>query len=309
MADETAVTRLAAAQNGLITRAQLRALGFSPGMMQHRFRIGRWTPLGRSVIAIGPAPQDLMGRSRAASLAVPEGVLSHTTAALLHHLPGMFLSSATERRLLALPVDISSTASRGRTRPGDMIVHRRSTKPRSLYLHGMRVTTVPQTVLDLATVLDEAHLDRVIDMTLAQNRCSLEALGRLLDLGPSQGVTGRATLRSIVGSRHRPGGSASALERLFWESIKPSGLPLPDRQVPMPWGATVDLLWAVHRLIGELDSRSWHERRRDREHDARRDAEALSQGYATFRMTWEMVTDEPDITLQRLAQALAQRRP
>ena len=36
---------------------------------------------------------------------------------------------------------------------------RRATKPRSLYLHGMRVTTVTQTLVDLAAVLDGAQLD------------------------------------------------------------------------------------------------------------------------------------------------------
>ena len=82
---------------------------------------------------------------------------------------------------------------------------------------------------------------------------------------------------------------------------------LPERQVPMPWGATVDLLWVAERLIGELDSRSWHERQRDRENDARRDAAALSHGYATFRMTWEMVADELDVTLRKLTQAIVQR--
>ena len=98
------------------------------------------------------------------------------------------------------------------------------------------------------------------------------------------------------------------LERRFWEGITPTGIVLPNRQVLMPWGATVDLFWAQHKLIGELDSRSWHERLRDRENDARRDAEAMSQGYATFRMTWEMVADELEATLVRLAQALEQRR-
>ena len=99
----------------------------------------------------------------------------------------------------------------------------------------------------------------------------------------------------------------SVMERLFWEGVRQSGLILPDRQVPMPWGATVDLLWTPGMLIGELDSRSWHERRCDRERDVRRDAEALSRGYVTFRMTWDMVAAELDRTLHLLAAALAQR--
>ncbi len=263
MADESKITRLAAAQNGLATREQLRSLGLSSSMLRNRFESGRWTPLGRTVVALGPPPEDLVGRAMATSLAVPHGVLSHRTAGLLHQLPGLGITRPEARRLLQLPTEVSTTQP-GRARAGEVIVHRRTTKPRSLFLHGMRVTTVPQTLVDLAAVLEEALLDRVIDMTVAQNKCPLEALEHLLNVTPAQGVPGRAALRRIVTARHKPGGSMSVLERLFWEGIRPSSLELPERQVLMPWGATVDLLWAAWRLIGELDSRSWHERLRDR---------------------------------------------
>lgn len=308
MADESKVTGLAAAQNGLATREQLRGIGLSNAMLRRRFESGRWTAVGRSVVSLGPLPTDIVGRSRAASLAVPKGVLSHTTAGLLHGLPGLSITRSEEQRLLRGPIEVSTTR-RSRVRPGDLMVHERTAKPRSLFVHGMRVTTVPQTLVDLAAVLDDALLDRVIDMTLAQNKCPLEALEALLDLTPAQGVPGRGALKRIVTARHKPGGSMSVMERLFWEGIRPSGLELPDRQVLMPWGATVDLFWGTYKLIGELDSRSWHERLRDRERDAHRDAEAMSKGYATFRMTWEMVDTEMDATLRLLAQTLAHRRP
>ena len=35
MADESEVTRLAGEQHGLVTRDQLRGLGFSPGMLRY----------------------------------------------------------------------------------------------------------------------------------------------------------------------------------------------------------------------------------------------------------------------------------
>ncbi len=307
MFDETAAAELAAQQHGLVTRSQLNDFGFTRGMLNRRFESGRWTPVGRTVVALGPIRQDLPARAMAAVLAVPHSVASHHTAGLLHQLPGLGITRPDERRLLQRPVDISTTGGSSSLRPGEVTVHRRTSRPRSLYLHGMRVTTIPQTLVDLAAVLDEAQLDRVLDMTLAQNRGALEALQALLASAPSQGVAGRAALQAIMAARHRPGGSASALERLFWEGINSSDVVLPARQVPMPWGATVDLLWAAQKLIGELDSRSWHERLRDRENDARRDAAALSHGYATLRMTWEMVADELDATLIRLAEALEQR--
>ena len=306
MFDETAVSELAAKQHGLVTRVQLSDFGFTRGMLNRRCQSGRWTPIGRTVVAIGPPPTQLPARTMAALLAVPNSVASHRTAGLLHDLPGLSLTRSEHRRLQLGPVEVSTTG-RSSAQPGEVLIHERSSKPRSLHILGLRVTTVPQTLIDLAAVLVTSHLDRVVDMSLAQNRCSLEALERLLGATPSQGVTGRTVLGSIIAARHRIGGSTSVLERRFWEGITPTGMVLPDRQVLMPWGATVDLFWAQHKLIGELDSRSWHERFRDRENDARRDAEAMSQGYATFRMTWEMVTDELEATLVTLAQALEQR--
>ena len=307
MYDETEAVRLAAQQHGLATRAQLLELGFTRGMLNQRFRSGRWTPIGRSVVALGPTPQRLPGRTMAVLLAVPQAVASHRTAALLHDLPGLAITRTDARKRAADPVEVS-TIARSSVRAGEVIVHERTTRPRSLFLHGLRVTTVPQTLADLGGVVDQHLLDRVVDMTLAQNHCSLEALERHLAETPGQGVPGRAALRRIVTARHRPGGSMSAMERRFWERIHHAGVELPARQVPMPWGATVDLLWAARRLIGELDGRSWHERLRDRERDARRDAEALSRGYATFRMTWDMITDDFDRTLVLLQEALAARR-
>ncbi|MBK7322811.1 MAG: DUF559 domain-containing protein [Candidatus Microthrix sp.] len=306
MFDEAAAAALAAQQHGLATRTQLLELGFTRGMLNQRFRSGRWTPLGRSVVSFGPAPRELRARTMAALLAVPNSVASHRTAGLLHELPGLYISRPEQRRLLRGPVELSTTG-RSRVRPFDLLIHERTTMPRSLYLHGIRVTTVPQTLIDLGAALDPRLLDRVIDMTVAANRCPLEALERLLDESPGQGVAGRAAVHRIVTSRHLPGGSMSVMERLFWERIRPSGLAIPERQVQMPWGATVDLFWVAWRLIGELDSRSWHERQRDRERDARRDAEALSRGFATFRMTWEMITDEVERTISLLASTMERR--
>ncbi len=48
------------------------------------------------------------------------------------------------------------------------------------------------------------------------------------------------------------------------------------------------------RLAVEADGRTWHGRRRDEEKDRRRDAELAAQGIHVMRLTYDMLTEEPD---------------
>ena len=171
----------------------------------------------------------------------------------------------------------------------------------------MAITTVPQTLFDLAAVLPVEELDRVVDLSLAQRRVPLSALERVVDELSGRGVRGTPALRHLLRSRRNEGGSESELERLFLEGWTACG-GLPARQqVTMPWNVRVDHLWDDEMVIGENDSRSWHTRERDFESDRLRDAEAASFGYLTVRITWGQVKYDLEATLVRLAKILRVR--
>lgn len=72
---------LAAAQCGVLTRAQLRARGWSSGRIDHELRVGRWTAVAPRVIVLQNAP---LTRSQTAWLGVlhagPCSALTHVTA-------------------------------------------------------------------------------------------------------------------------------------------------------------------------------------------------------------------------------------
>ena len=79
---DVAVAELAERQFGVVSLAQLRALGLGARGVRHRVRAGRLRRLHRGVYAVGHGVLRPEGRRMAAVLACGEGaVLSHTSAA------------------------------------------------------------------------------------------------------------------------------------------------------------------------------------------------------------------------------------
>lgn len=299
MLNEAVLRRLAAKQHGVASRTQLLQVGLTPRMVRHRIASGRWVALGRNVVALGPVPTDTLGRAHAGSLAVPGATVSHRTAGHLHDLPGLRISAGG-------PVDVSTTDLNA-AGPAGVRLFRRRRRVRSQYLDGVTVTTVPQTLFDLAAVLPAGELDRVVDLSFAQRRLPLAALEQMVDDQAGRGIRGTPALRRILSERRTGGGSESELERLFLEGWANSG-GLPARQqVRMPWGVRVDHLWDDEMVICENDSRSWHTRDRDFASDRMRDAQAASFGYLTVRITWAEVKHELESTVAMLTRILRTR--
>ncbi len=299
MLDEATLRELAATQHGVASRVQLQQAGLTPRAIRHRIGTGRWVSIGRNVVALGPVPTDIWGRAQAGVLAVPSATVSHRTAGALHGLPG--LSPATRA-----PIDLSTTVLSA-VGPADVRLFRRTHRPRFQHLGGMAITTVPQTLFDLAAVLPVEELDRVVDLSLAQRRLPLSVLELSVEELSGRGVRGTPALRHLLASRRSEGGSESELERLFLEGWTAAGGVPGRQQVQMPWHARVDHLWDDEMVIGENDSRSWHTRERDFDSDRRRDAEAASFGYLTVRITWGQVKYDLEATLVRLAKILRVR--
>jgi predicted transcriptional regulator of viral defense system len=156
------VARLAGRQHGVVTRAQLLALGLSTS------KIGRWLASGRlialhaGVYALGHAALSQRGRWYAATVACgPRAVLSHGSAAALWELRG------SQPRLFHVTIP----GSGGCDAPSGVRLHRyRSLDP----AHDVTVrdaipaTTVERTVFDLTLALPPRKVRRVF----AQARCA-----------------------------------------------------------------------------------------------------------------------------------------
>src|SRR5687767_232072 len=146
------IARIAARQHGRVSWQQLVDHGVDRHAIQRRLEDGSLYRVHRGVYAVGHPGRSLHADYIAATLACgPGAVVSHRAAAHLLRL----LRGAPPRPEVTVP----STA--GRTRAG-IVVHRVHALPArdTMKLHGIPITTVPRTLLDLAPQLAPELLTR-----------------------------------------------------------------------------------------------------------------------------------------------------
>jgi very-short-patch-repair endonuclease len=134
---ERGLAALARRQDGAVTRAQLRDLGFAPQEVRTRLGHGRLTPVYRGVYSVGPLAD--RGRIRAATLAGGRySAASFSTA------------TALIRLIPTLPAVLHVSLTRGdrRSRPG-LQIHRGLEPSDVTHIAGIPVTTPLRTLEDL----------------------------------------------------------------------------------------------------------------------------------------------------------------
>ena len=151
MAKERALAALARRQDGAMTRAQLRTLGFGPQEIKTRLAHERLERVYRSVYALGPLSD--RGRIRAATLATaPYSAASFSTATALMNLTP----------ILPAVLHVSLTRGDRRSRP-NLIVHHGLEPADVTHVNGIPVTTPLRTLEDLGWP------DRLVREALARN--------------------------------------------------------------------------------------------------------------------------------------------
>ena len=185
------IARVAGRQKSLITASQLRALGLGGDTVRARIRKGRLHRVFRGVYALSPS-LPLFARELAATLACGDGALaSHRTAGAVYAI----LPQAQE-----LHVTVPSRS--GKRREG-ITIHRPTTAPRPTTRHGVPVTTLDQTLLDLAATGDHDTLEHALDEARARG---LTTNRRLLSLTAQSATRPGATnlRRALHGSTRGP---------------------------------------------------------------------------------------------------------
>jgi very-short-patch-repair endonuclease len=263
-ADRT-IARLASRQDGIVTRRQLLDAGVTRDEIKHRLGSTQLIAIHWGVYAAGYAAISNRARVRAGLLAAgPTGAGSRSSATYLYDLTPT----------LPDQVEITITSGHRRQRPG-LVVHRAQTLE-TTYRHGLRVTTVLQTLEDLRWD------DTLVREALARQLIRPEQLP-----GPVEDVPTR-----------------SALENRMRRLCRAAGLPLPVPQFPIG-RYVIDFAWPEHRVLVETDDWGTHGRRAAFEDDRARDADLVSQGWVILRFTWRQLTETPHLVTARLAAALA----
>ena len=174
---------------------------------------------------------------------------------------------------------------------------------------GLPVTNPARTIVDLAAVVAEGHLERVLDNGLASGVIEFDALDLTFGELGRRGKPGTARLRALIDSR---GGDFvapdSELERRLLCVIDNAALPPPVRQFRAPWlrriNGRVDLAYPDDKLLIEGDSRRWHLLADAFETDRLRDNAAQLAGWRVLRFTWVEIVDNPERVAATIRRAL-----
>ncbi len=285
-------------QHGVVSKRQLRSLGFSDDTVDARVAKGVLVRVGWGVFAAGHAGLSERGRWMAAVLTCGDGaVLSHRSAAALW---GLWKASAL--------IDVTVPRSSGRASRGKLIVHRSRCLPYSdvTRRHGIPVTKPPRTLLDLAEVVDRRRLERALDDADRLGLCTESQLRAAVERHP--GRVGAARLAEVLDA-HDLGSTATAneFEELFLSICDAAGFPRPEVNRRLP-PFKPDFMWRAHWLIVETDGYATHRTRGAFESDHERDTELGTSGWLVLRFTWRQLTERPDWVTRKVREGLSERR-
>ena len=285
---EQKLARLAGKAHGVVTHEQLLQSGITPAEIKWRLRTGALIRVHRGVYRVGHTAPSMEAVYLAAVLACGEAALlsglatAHLLGLIRGEAPPPEVTAPTERRIKGV-----------RTRRA------RAGMPEGIRPRGIPATSVAQTLVDIAAVLDDASLAAACH-----------------EAGVRFGTT-PAEVRAILSKRPRSRGARklklamggvtpvalSRVESTFARRLRGAGLPLPVMNRPAG-GRRVDCRWAEHRLTVELDSYLFHSSRQAWERDRRREREAYARGDQFRRYTWDDVMHHPRLMLRELRELL-----
>ena len=287
-ADEV-IGRIANGSHGVVTRQALLGAGITRAQINHGLKRGSLLAVFRGVYRVGHRAPSLEARYLAAVLACGERALLCGRAAA--HLWRLTKGSSPPPEVMG-PVKrrVRGVATR-RTLALDS---RDATACRAI-----PITTVPRTLVDLASHLPEEALARACHEAGVLHGTTPKQVESVLARRPN--ARGARVLRRILHGEVKV--TLSKLESRFLARLREAGLPLPDTNRPAG-GRRVDCRWPSHRLTIELDGYRYHASRHAWEQDRRREREARARGDEFRRYTYGDVFEEPAFMLRELRDLL-----
>ncbi len=225
----------------------------------------------------------------------PDALLSHSSAAWLWGL----------LPTLPPPVEVS-VPRRGHARPGIRVHHAPGLAPeQGTQEEGIRVTTVAQTLLDIAASGPKWRLRNAVDKAERLGRLDLIAIDSLLR--QRTGDPGTRRLNDALEIYRDPAFDRARSELLFLDLVKKAGLPRPAMNTFVE-GYELDAYWEAERFAVEVDGWDSHRTRQAFEADPLRQEDLKLTGIDSIRITARRIEQEPRKVAERLGRLLEQRR-
>jgi hypothetical protein len=279
---------------GVATRQELLGAGISEKEIEWRLETGALLEEYPGVYRVGHRAPSAKATYMAAVRACGEGALlaggaaAHLWVLLKGPAPPPEVNAPTERRVPGI------VTHRARRQPGADAAVR----------HGIPITTVARTLVDLAAVLDADDLARACHEAGVRHSTTPAQVEAVLRRRPASPGAGK--LRRVISGDVKV--TLSRLERRFLERLRDAGLPLPETNRPAG-GRRVDCRWPGYALAVELDSYTYHRSRHAWEQDRRREREARARGDDFRRYTWGDVFEHPALMMRELTTFFAGSRP
>ncbi len=282
------LTRKAALQHGVISRAWLLAGGASRSMIQRWLVAGRLQTVQRGVYRVAGAPETWEQRLLAAVLAAgPGAAASHRSAGRLW---GILDTDA---------LDVTVPVQRRRDLPG-VVVHQFADLAHSSIVQrrGIPATDPMRALVDLGTVTGGEELEDALDRALERRLVTVVGVEHTLDRLARRGRPGVAQLRHVLRERalgaDRPDG---LLEPRMARLLRSHGLPPAVFQHVVrragKFVAKIDFAYPAILVAMEVDGRASHASPRAFQSDLVRQNELVTLGWTVIRFTWHDVVRRP----------------
>lgn len=294
------VEQVAAAQYGCLTRAQARQCGIPEWMIDKRVATRDWVPIHEGIYRLRQIPVSWYQLLLAACLAFERAASSHRAAAKLWTLDG--IDDA--------PVEITTPTSRRRLK--GVLLHRTGSLAACdiTRRHGIPVTTVSRTLIDLAAVADQTAVELALEDGLRRRLTSVPRLRwRLAELG-GRGRRGCRLLHKLLDERDpKLAATESPLETRLSQVLSRSNLPQPLRQHEITKDgrvvARVDFAYPSSRVAIEADSFRWHSGKNAWKRDLWRRNDLARLGWTILHVTADDLEKRPEQVIQEVERAVA----
>lgn len=294
------ISELALEQNGLVSRRQYFERGGNSRAWIRLHDQGRLVPMFPGVSSLfGYEPSRIQRIAAGALFAAPIGIVSHTTAAELW---GAWTAELDE------DIHVVVDNRRGGVDIGGLALHRpRDIKDLApIRKEGIRVTSAPRTLLDVAAIAPHA-LSSVVERMLLAGHITRHRLKAAVALHSKQGRNGIVPMRRLLATwpySDKP--ADSVLELRMDKVLGDSGLPPHATQiVEDPF--RIDFGWPEWMVAGELDGWGKYDMLEQFERLAARDRYLQLKGWLVLHFTWRDVQHRPKYVINELRRALWSR--
>ncbi len=286
-----------------LTRAELRSLVRSGDLVRVWPAVYASRPAvewGKASPARGHA---LLAMAARAALG-PDSVVSHHSAALIHGLD--LFPAASGLVTLTRPPDRRCNRAKS-----DGVVFHTAVLPAEhlTTLLGVRVTTVPRTVVDLARISSFMSAVVTADSALRADAKRADFTSKEALIAACDACAGwpgnRQARRAVEFSDPR---AESVLESCARVIFHEHGLDPPELQFTITgpdFRYTVDFYWAEHRVVAEADGTMKYSDPQRAIRQLDRDQRLRDVGYKVVHFTWRELFQNPAAVIERIRSACA----